>query len=330
MKLPDRQTNHEGAPRRAGFEIEFAGVEIDDCAELVTKVFPGAVTKVHKTLYHVDTEDAGRFNVELDVKLARKISEIAKKHEDELPGDVTLPKLADEVVPELVSLVAPTELVSPPLEFSRFEDFKKLIALLREHGAQGTDASMLYAFGVHVNAEAPSLEAEDILAFIQAFALLYEWLHKHLAMNFARKMTPFLAPWSPQYHDLVLDTQYRPGMTRLIDEYIAHNPSRNHALDMMALFAHIDEDLVRSKVEDALIKPRPAYHFRMPNCRIEDEDWNIDEGWDAWVMVDDLAGDAGLLAAMIEDYRETGRGVTLPFDRTWLKRIEEKWLPDLS
>lgn len=48
-----------------------------------------------------------------------------------------------------------------------------------------------------------------------------------------------------------------------------------------------------SQVEDPhLVKARPAYHYRLPNCLIDEPDWRLAREWNTWVAVERLAADA--------------------------------------
>lgn len=78
-------------------------------------------------------------------------------------------------------------------------------------------------------------------------------------------------------------------MDQLIDDFITDNPTRNRELDMLPLFAHLDEDRVRARVDDPLIKARPTYHYRLPNTNLADPEWGVLTEWNRWVIVERLA-----------------------------------------
>jgi hypothetical protein len=44
-------------------------------------------------------------------------------------------------------------------------------------------------------------------------------------------------------------------------------------------------------VERELIKPRPAWHYRLPNCLIDDPEWSLARPWSEWVTIERLAAD---------------------------------------
>ena len=94
----------------------------------------------------------------------------------------------------------------------------------------------------------------------------------------------------------VLAADYRPDLETLIDDFLEFTPTRNRPLDLLPLFAHIDEDRVMAApVEKELIKPRPAFHYRLPNCLVDEPDWSLAVPWNDWVEVERLAADAKAL-----------------------------------
>ena len=40
---------------------------------------------------------------------------------------------------------------------------------------------------------------------------------------------------------------------------------------------------------------RPTFHYRLPNCRVDEPDWRIAHEWNAWVTVEALAADEDAL-----------------------------------
>jgi hypothetical protein len=197
----------------------------------------------------------------------------------------------------------PHEICTPPLPLSRLEEADRIRQGLAHRGAEGTGRSMRYAFGLHINPEVPRLDAPALLKVLRAFILLEHWLRRSLLIDRSRKATPYIDPFGVAYARVVLDNGYRPDMTALIDDYLLHNPTRNRGLDMLAVMAHIDERRVRQGVSGIkLLKPRPTFHYRLPNCSVDEPGWTVAAEWNAWVAVERLAEDAPRLAAMSERY----------------------------
>ena len=108
----------------------------------------------------------------------------------------------------------------------------------------------------------------------------------------ARKLTSFIDPFPTSCLQLVLTESYQPDIERLIRDYYAHNPTWNRALDMLPLFAMIDEKLVRSLYGDKeKINKRPTFHYRLPNCEIATENWFFGVEYRTWQFVEQLAQD---------------------------------------
>ena len=82
----------------------------------------------------------------------------------------------------------------------------------------------------------------------------------------------------------------------LIDLYLERAGSRNHGLDMLCLFAHVDRDRVGAKMDLASVSARPTFHYRLPDCRIGDPNWSLALEWNRWVAIERLSEDHGFLA----------------------------------
>ena len=198
--------------------------------------------------------------------------------------------------------IVPVEVVSPPLPMARLHDIQVLIARLRTAGAKGSGAGLTYAFGMQFNPELPSLEAKAIAAYLKAFFCLYDWLAQRSNVDLTRRLTGFSAAFPDKYVRKVVDPDYRPEQAALIDDYLADNPSRNRALDMLPLFLHLDKARLRAVVDDPRVKPRPTLHYRLPNCEIDRPDWGVHLAWQDWLEVEKLACDRARLDALCGTY----------------------------
>src|SRR4051794_17074257 len=67
---PPRPHNPAGEIRRAGFELEYAGVDISRSAQIVREVFGGRETSFSTFHRSVET-DLGKFDVEIDTALLK-------------------------------------------------------------------------------------------------------------------------------------------------------------------------------------------------------------------------------------------------------------------
>lgn len=297
--LPARRHTASGSLRRVGVEIEFAGPELAAVAEQVAACFGGEILPDTDYEIRVRSPELGEFRVEVDVSLLKNLGQ-QRAGQAQTPG--ALEQFSEELLASLLRQLAPLEIVTPPLPMERLPELDALVARLGNLGGEGTDAALLYAFGVHFNPEAPSLEAADILAHLRAFVLLYDWLKAELKVDPARRLSPFIRPFPKGYAQRLLQPSYRPDRDTLIDDYLRFNPTRNRALDLLPLFAHLDRERVFGVVPDPLINPRPTYHYRLSNSRVGDPHWRLSGEWRYWLVVEALAANPPKLQAMGADY----------------------------
>jgi len=95
---------------------------------------------------------------------------------------------------------------------------------------------------------------------------------------------------------------------------------------MLPLFAYLDEPRVRRVADSPLIKPRPTFHYRLPDCEIHRPGWGLHLAWNDWVAVETLAADRERLEACCAAYH---RFLSDPLERVfgdWLKELQSKWL----
>lgn len=278
QRQPPKSTNDAGEPRRIGIEIEFGGLDLDRAAELVEQIFGGRIERPSPHVRAVTGTGIGDFKIELDAQLVHPKSEA-----DDFE------KKAKEIIGDLSSGFVPTEIVGPPAPLDALPDFDRLIDALRGAGAEGTEDGLSYAFGLQLNPEAASLKAADILSVLQAYVLMSPLLRRRIRVDPLRWLLPYVDPFPADYARRILARGYAPDLGQLIDDYIADNPTRNRELDMLPLFAHLDEDRVRARLDDPLIKARPTYHYRLPNTNLADPEWGVITEWNRWIIVERLA-----------------------------------------
>lgn len=292
MLLPPLRTTSDGRPRRVGVELEFADLDAPSAAAAVRALYGGTITVENPHRCLVTGTSLGDFSVELDMRSAH-------------PGKGG-PAILDPLRPlwgNIGSLVMPFEIATPPIPFERLGELEALVSALRALGAAGTEASPLFAFGLHFNPEVARTDGDHILDHLKAFLILAPWLRGEIRVDPTRKLSGFIAAFPPDYAAMVVDPAYRPDRDRLIDEYLAANPTRNRELDLFPLFAHIDPDRLASAVTDPHVRPRPTFHYRLPNARLSDPGWSLAADWNRWVAVEELAADRERLDRLGTDYR---------------------------
>ncbi|MDA0978510.1 MAG: amidoligase family protein [Proteobacteria bacterium] len=164
--LPDRKIFSEtGETRRVGYEIEFAGLDLLEVADLVARAVAGKVNKQTEAECLVDS-DLGEFGVELDWQLGKEMArDRMAARRDKKGVDETEDPLMQWVTSTAAQIV-PIEIVCPPISMDALHQLDPMIDALRAAGARGTHASPVYAFGVHINPELPDLEAATIARYL--------------------------------------------------------------------------------------------------------------------------------------------------------------------
>lgn len=321
---PPWSTREGGGPRRVGVELEMNGLTLEELADTAARVLGCTIREKGRYERVLEGDPDGDWQVELDFRLLARLGR--KDHPADTVGG-ELMQSAESALAWLAENLVPLELVSPPLPFARLPAMDELVAALRSAGARGTSDSLTNAFGMQLNPELPAGGPALIRSVLQAFICMQDWLSRRADIDPARRITRYVEPFPTTYLRKVVDPGYDPGLATLIDDYLAANPTRNRALDLLPLFAHLDETRVRQVTDDPLIKPRPAFHYRLPDCEIHRQDWSISEAWNDWVLVERLANDQERLAGCRE---ACARFMDRPWRRwfgDWAAEFEKQWLP---
>lgn len=322
---PPEPRTPDGEVRRVGVEIEFAGLPPRDTAAMVCDLFGGEVKVLSPHRLKVEETRWGTFTIELDTQYAHPDAEVLEamprgdsewerqRHQMRLDFHNRTRELIGDVVTGLV----PTEIVCPPVPWDELGELDALFAALREQGAKGTEESLLYGFGLHLNPEAPSLEVESLRDHLRAYLLSAEWLRKQIDVDITREMLPHANPFPRPYALKVLAADYAPDLDTLIGDYLADNPTRNRELDMTPLFAHLRPDYPHELFLNKLVKARPTFHYRLPDARLSRPGWGSAVEWNRWIEVEKLAADKETLARRSADY--VAYHTRSPFFRLWLR-----------
>lgn len=265
---------------------------METVAEFVRNQFGGEIRKHSTYEYTIDNTHFGTFKLEVDAQLIKD-----KRYQEILSSfgvDISTWKIKDKIEDTILNLasgVVPLELISPPIPLSELSQMDKLVENLRTQEIEGTEDSPFYAFGMHINPEVPSLDPQNILKHLQAFILLDSWIRADININWSRRITPYIEKFNELYAHLALDSDYAPDTKGLIEDFFKHKNDRNRALDLLPLFMHLNEGLVKKNLEDDLTKARPTYHYRLPNCSFNDPEWSVAKEWNRWILVEKLAND---------------------------------------
>jgi hypothetical protein len=290
---PPLRHNGAGELRKVGFELEYAGLTLTKSAAIVLKEVGGVVDIINPYHYKIRDTRYGTFTLVLDFQFL--VESGLEKWLHAIGLDQALEKETIEAIERFIAdlseTVVPYEISTSPLALDDLDVIETIKEALRKHGALGTMADPLYAFGFHINPEAARITVGDILKTLRAFFILYDYLVEIIKPDMTRRITPYIDPFESDYIEMVLDPGYDPTMPKLIDDYMEYNPTRNRALDLLPLFAWIDVDRVMAKMEGEKISARPTYHYRLPNSRVDEPQWCTCDAWNSWVLVERLAAD---------------------------------------
>ena len=304
-QTPPIAVDPSGAERTVGVEIEFTSLDVARTSAIVAEVFGGRVETPGRFEHVVVGTELGDFTVELDARALKQGRYLDLLESLGLTPDRDVVGWIEEAIEATAGLVVPCEIISPPIGLSKLPALDRLIDRLREAHAAGTHKGAFYAFGLHLNPRVPAETAQSLLDHMRAFMLLKRWIVASEEIDLTRRLTPFIRAFPGRYRRLVLNTGYRPDLERLIRDYLRHNPSRNRPLDMHPVFAFLRPELVGANcAEPELLNPRPTYHYRLPDSRVDDPDWSIAEAWNDWVEVERLADDTERLLALCDRAQE--------------------------
>lgn len=330
FNIPPIKTNPSGEERTVGYEFEFTGVEITKAAEMIRNLYGGEIKKISTYEYHVENTEFGRFKLELDAQLLRD-----KKYEKTLKSigiDLSTFKNIDSVedkLKNLASSVVPFEIITPPMPLSKMNELYKLIDILREWKAKGTGSSVFYAFGLHLNPEIPDDSPESLLNHLRAYVLLDPWIRKDANINISRRITPYINEYKEDYLKLILNPAYRPTISEMIKDYFEFDNSRNRPLDLLPVFMHLAPDQTAGLLDETLTSGRPTYHYRLPNCSIEDPKWSLADEWNRWVLVEVFADDKKSLHQYSRAYVKMKKDTLVRFENKWIE-LMERWVSNVS
>lgn len=325
--MPPRIQNQAGEERCVGYEIEFTGLDIDRTAELIEKLFSGRINMLSEFEGKVENTDLGDFRLELDASMIRE-----KRYEKflghlgfDLPGDKK--QNIEEWIKDAASPWIPFEVITPPVPLQEMYKLNDLISLMREEKARGTGDSLFFAFGLHINPEIPELSAQCILDHLRAYLLLDAWIREDAGLDLSRKLSPYIDPYDKRYMRKVLDPHYKPDSSSLIKDYFRFGNSRNRSLDLLPLFLLLEPDITKKFLEEKLSSARPTFHYRLPDCRIDDPDWDLSTEWNRWVKVEQLADAPEDLEILSRKWLKLDRGLSLNKKKQWENVIME-WCDD--
>ncbi|MDT8407907.1 MAG: amidoligase family protein [Methylococcales bacterium] len=312
FKRPEITKTADGSPRKVGFELEFSGLTLQQTASAVHRALGGSLEQHSLVEYRCNLAELGEFKIELDWHYLKRTA--AEQDVSRWLKTLT----------EAAQLLVPIEVVCPPLPIDRLSELQPMVESLRQSGAVGTEKSLLAAYGVHINSEIPELSCACLTRYLQAFALLQWWLVDAHEVDITRRMSPYIDLYPESYLIKVVKRQYN-DFSEITGDYLTDNPTRNRALDLLPLLMMVKADTVRQSLDEPKLNARPTFHYRLPNCQIEQPDWSLALAWNTWWVVEQLATEPDALAELGQVFIEAQRPL-LGIDRkAWVNYIDQ-WL----
>lgn len=324
--LPPRLTDSTGQPRKAGFEFEFGNLPIVETARALQKSLGGELEV--KTPFEAVLHDCllGKLKIERDASILKSVR--YRRWLESLGIKFSPGSLANDIETNIDNAsrgLIPCEVVTEPIPFEQLEKLDGLIGTLNTLGAEGTQDSLIYAFGLHINPSLPDNSSTTLRRYLQSFLLLYTWIIDSSEIDITRRFfTKYIDPFPADYMELVLDNSYAPDDNGLIGDYLRHNPTRNRALDLLPIMLDRNRDKVLAGIhedERKLVRGRPAFHYRLPDCKINEAGWSAAGAWNRWVYVETLAADEALLGELIDAWRQSNSSFSLAPRATWAIRL---------
>jgi len=324
--MPPTLTNKLAQVRKAGFEFEFGNLPILQTAEALQSALGGELDALSpfETVLHGSI--LGELKIERDADILKSVK--YRKWLEQLGVEFSPGSIAHGIeanIDNASRMLIPCEVVTEPIPFDQLDKLDTLIETLNGLGAEGTQDSLIYAFGLHINPSIPADDAVTLRKYIQAFLLLHSWIIESSNIDITRRfLTKYIDPFPQAYMELLLNTSYAPDCTALIDDYLEHNPTRNRALDMLPILCELDEARVLNAINDDernLIKGRPAFHYRLPDCKVNVPGWSASTPWNQWVYIEKLAADEVLLYELIMAWRDSNEKFSIAPKTSWTMRL---------
>lgn len=328
-KEPPKIYNQDGQERSVGFEFEFTGVEMKDAADMISGLYGGDIEQISSYEYAVNKTEFGTFSLELDASLFlnKKYEKVLKSVGLDVEKFKNKEKL-EETLRDMASTIVPFEIITPPIPVSQLARIDELVTALREWKAKGTGSSFFYAFGLHLNPEVPELSAESVLRHLKAYVILDAWIRKDADIDLSRKITPYINEYEMDYIRYILREDYKPDFKTLITDYFKFKNSRNRPLDLLPLFKFMDKETTQDLLKERLTSARPTFHYRLPNCSIEDEHWSLAQEWNRWLLVEKLADDEKTLDQYSRAFLNMDEKSVFGIKKKWIK-LMDRWVKNV-
>ena len=320
--------NSTGEQRRVGFELEFGNLTVRETAKALQNSIGGNIQENNPFYFEIINSSVGKLKIERDAELLKSVKyrELLSKINVDFNLDILVREI-EQGVDSLSSFLIPCEIVTEPLTFREFPRINDMVKVLNSLKAKGTQDSIFYAFGLHMNPSVPDLNIKTLVTYMQSFLLLTDWIIEDARIDFSRRFfTSFIDPFPNSYVEKVLDPNYDSTVETFIDDYLEFNPSRNRALDLLPVLCEIDMEKVLAGVkteERSLVNGRPAFHYRLPDCRLGDDKWSIADEWNRWWYVETISSDNNLRAKLMALWGKNKKQFFMARKKQWIDTVKD-------
>jgi hypothetical protein len=93
---------------------------------------------------------------------------------------------------------------------------------------------------------------------------------------------------------------------------------------MLPIFCELDRGKVFAAVnpdERKLIRGRPAFHYRLPDCKVNVPGWRVADPWNQWIYVEKVASNDALREELIDAWRKSNRKMSITPAAAWVARL---------
>jgi hypothetical protein len=324
-EAPPQPRNARGEVRRVGLEMEFGHLPLERVLELVQRTLGGTSRVVSRTEGEVNDTRFGTFKVEFDSAPLKQKSYMRPLEQLGLDPESDAAQRLEDSILRVAREIVPLEVVAPPIPWNELQELDPLWSALVNAGAEDTRASILHAFGMQLNPEAADLSVECALATLSSYLLLEDWIAAEADIDITRRVVPYVRAFPREFVRHILQEGYAPDWDAFIHDYVTHNPTRNRPLDMLPLMVEATGRDLSDLVEDwPLVKARPTFHYRLPNCDLNQRGWSPAVEWNRWVRVERLASDPALRRELSANYLERYEGLLGTNSAEWIAYLSER------
>ncbi|MDB5508449.1 MAG: hypothetical protein JWL93_918 [Hyphomicrobiales bacterium] len=273
------ETGHPKDDVAVGVEVEFVGLSARAAIEALQAALGGSIAEEDAHAFSLSDSAVGGVAIELDLRHV---------HPHRAAPGLLKPRSGRTAawLGTLVQPIVPREAIFAPRPANRLDEIDKAIDVLRTAGAQGDGKTLFDTLGLHFNIAARRLDVSAIRATTLAFARLDTWMRADITRGDRRLAAQLAAPFPAAYRDALEQGPADQSQAEFVDLYLAHNPTRRRALDLLPLLLHLDPERVRARLPFEKIAPRPVFHWRLPVAHVGRPHWGVMEDWGRWLAIE--------------------------------------------